>query len=205
MPDGARRQPASDGRLAIPSDLSQSGEAARSKAISGRVQMVLPASNGGGEVSRPGREPGFAGQLRVRGTVDVPGDRIGRPSRLPFDRAGSGCLRLERWLAWSWESVLPGARDPIYPDAIAGREVESTRRLHAISGRAQVNLARAQRRRRDQYYSLGSEADLVTGACRPLVCFSCRLAGRPFAAVYTPQFSPKRSETGVRFRDDLLF
>ncbi|MBV8399798.1 MAG: hypothetical protein JOZ17_13815, partial [Acetobacteraceae bacterium] len=27
---------------------------------------------GGGEVSRPGREPGFARQLRVRGTVDVP-------------------------------------------------------------------------------------------------------------------------------------
>ena len=39
--------------------------------------MVLPASNGGGEVSRPGREPGFAGQLRVRGTVDVPAIGLG--------------------------------------------------------------------------------------------------------------------------------
>jgi FkbM family methyltransferase len=39
-----------------------------------RVRMVLPAANGGGgEVSRPDREPSFAGLAAVRGTVDVPG------------------------------------------------------------------------------------------------------------------------------------
>jgi FkbM family methyltransferase len=48
-------------------------QAAICMAVSGRVQMVLPASNGGGgEIGRPNRNPSFAGQLSVRGTVDVP-------------------------------------------------------------------------------------------------------------------------------------
>jgi FkbM family methyltransferase len=48
-------------------------QAAINRAVSGRVRMILPANNGGGsEVSRPDREPSFAGQERVRGTVDVP-------------------------------------------------------------------------------------------------------------------------------------
>jgi FkbM family methyltransferase len=48
-------------------------QAAICRAVSNRVLMVLPASNGGGgEVGRPDRKPSFARQLRVRGMVDVP-------------------------------------------------------------------------------------------------------------------------------------
>jgi FkbM family methyltransferase len=48
-------------------------QAAIIRAVSGRVQMIVPASNGGGsEVSRVDRKPSFAGQLHVRGTVEVP-------------------------------------------------------------------------------------------------------------------------------------
>jgi FkbM family methyltransferase len=53
-------------------------QAAINKAISGRAQMILPERNGGGgEVSRPGQGPSFAGWLRVRGTVDVPAIGLG--------------------------------------------------------------------------------------------------------------------------------
>jgi len=48
-------------------------QAAISRSESGRVRMILPSENsGGGEVARGDREPSFAGQFPVRGSIEVP-------------------------------------------------------------------------------------------------------------------------------------
>jgi len=106
-------------------------QAAISTAVSGRLQMIMPGDKGGGsEISRLDREPSFAGQLRIRGTVEVPALALGdlldahgvAPERIAFVWSDTqGCEAGDRNRYSPLCSGRPAIRG-IRPDGVGGPE-----------------------------------------------------------------------------------